>query len=516
MRFARLHLRIDDLIIAAAGTALGLWYVLGAGGFFPLDDSWIHQTYARNLGLNGEWAFLSGVPSAASTSPLYTVLLAIGYRLGIAPIAWTHALGITALVAAALIAAGMARQILPRVTYLPLATGLALAAAWHLIWAAASGMETMIFALLTLAVIAYVWRERAGRSQRTTHVLMRGAVFGLLAGLTTLARPEGVLLIGLCGAAVLAARPGMRWRDVILWGGAGGIIFLVVLAPYLIFNLQVTGGPLPTTSAAKQAFARPLFELNYLWRVWQMAVPLLAGGQALLLPGIIAYGFWVVFGRQGRSAAILTLPLAWGVGLILLYGAWLPLPFQHGRYVIPALPALITVGVIGTALLLTWARRNLLMRAATRALALATVLLFGVFVIGPGRAAHQLDVDIIQQEMVAAAGYIAENVPIDDLLVIHDIGAVGYFAPRPMLDIAGLISPEVVPLIGDPQALWDLMEARDGRYLLAFADQIPNDDPSDPRLCPVYLSPGDAAIRAGGTKMVLYALAWDRRCPAQP
>ncbi|MCS7071520.1 MAG: hypothetical protein NZM00_08450, partial [Anaerolinea sp.] len=219
---------------------------------------------------------------------------------------------------------------------------------------------------------------------------------------------------------------------------------------------------------------------------------------------------------QGRSALILALPLLWGCGLILLYAAWLPLPFQHGRYVIPALPALIVAGVIGTGLLLTWARQILLVRAATRALALAAVLLFMVFVIGPGRAAHQLDVDIIQQEMVAAAGYIAENLPPHELLVIHDIGAVGYFAPRPLLDIAGLINPEVVPLIGNPDGLWNLMAARGGRYLLAFADQIPNDDPSDPRLCPIYQSPGDAAIRAGGTKMVLYALAWDRRCPPQP
>ncbi|MCS7071454.1 MAG: hypothetical protein NZM00_08115, partial [Anaerolinea sp.] len=253
MRFARLNLRIDDLIIAAVATAFGLWYVLGAGGFFPLDDSWIHQTYARNLGLNGEWAFLSGVPSAASTSPLYTVLLAIGYRVGIAPIAWTHALGITALVAAGLIAASMARQILPNMKQLPLVTGLALVAAWHLVWAAVSGMETMIFALLTLAVLADIWRERAGRSQRAAHVIARGLVFGLLSGLTTLARPEGVLLVGLCGAAMLIARPGMRWRNVFLWGGAAVVLFFLVLAPYLFFNLQLTGGLLPTTSAAKQA-----------------------------------------------------------------------------------------------------------------------------------------------------------------------------------------------------------------------------------------------------------------------
>jgi hypothetical protein len=38
---------------------------LGKAGQFglPLDDAWIHQTYARNLGLNGVMAFSLGQPS---------------------------------------------------------------------------------------------------------------------------------------------------------------------------------------------------------------------------------------------------------------------------------------------------------------------------------------------------------------------------------------------------------------------------------------------------------------------
>ena len=44
---------------------------------FPLDDAWIHQTYARNLAELGEWSFVPGVISAGSTSPLWTFLLAL-------------------------------------------------------------------------------------------------------------------------------------------------------------------------------------------------------------------------------------------------------------------------------------------------------------------------------------------------------------------------------------------------------------------------------------------------------
>ncbi|MBE2268505.1 MAG: hypothetical protein IAE80_09775, partial [Anaerolinea sp.] len=72
-------LRRSDLILLIAAFALTALYALSAGGNFSLDDSWIHQTYARNLAQTGQWAFVPGVPSAASTSPLYTVALAVGY-----------------------------------------------------------------------------------------------------------------------------------------------------------------------------------------------------------------------------------------------------------------------------------------------------------------------------------------------------------------------------------------------------------------------------------------------------
>jgi hypothetical protein len=55
------------LIVAVVGV---LAYALAANGGFPLDDSWIHQVYGRNLAQTGQWAFVPGVPSAASTSPL--------------------------------------------------------------------------------------------------------------------------------------------------------------------------------------------------------------------------------------------------------------------------------------------------------------------------------------------------------------------------------------------------------------------------------------------------------------
>src|SRR5712692_3097612 len=116
------------IIVVAAGIGV-LVYVLSArftsGSFgFPLDDSWIHQTYGRNLAQTGQWAYVPGVPSAGSTSPFYTILLALGYFLHVPYFVWTYALGAAALALAGLIAARLADQVFPDLRGAGLWTGL--------------------------------------------------------------------------------------------------------------------------------------------------------------------------------------------------------------------------------------------------------------------------------------------------------------------------------------------------------------------------------------------------------
>lgn len=502
-----------DLPLALLAFALVALYVSGAGGGFPLDDSWIHQVYARNLALGGEWAFVPGQPSAASTSPLYTVVLAAGYALDVPYAVWTHAMGAAALALTGLIGARLAER-LTQSRRLAWAAGLALVLAWHLLWAAAAGMETMLFSLLTLVLIARAWHEVDISNGQSAAVAARGAVFGAAAALAALARPEGVTLAALVGAALIVVRP-HGWRGTLIWAAAAAAAFGVVAAPYLILNLNLTGGLLPNTASAKRAQAAVILAMvSYPERVRDMVLPMLAGGQALLLPGAVWYtAATATQTRRSRRAALDLLLPAWVVWLVLLYAAWLPAPYQHGRYVMPALPALIVCGVVGTHWLLERARLSVGGRVVTRALALAAMLVFLYFGAIAGPAVYRRDVQVIDEEMVAAARWIAANIPAQDLLAAHDIGAVGYFAPRPILDIAGLISPEAIPIYHDREALYALMRERDARYLLAFPDQTPGEDVTDSRLCPVFTTGGQAAVAAGYANMTVYALTWSGTCP---
>jgi hypothetical protein len=526
-------LRRNLLFLGLAFGLVGL-YVAASGGGFPLDDSWIHQTYGRNLAQHGEWAFIPGIPSAASTSPLYTVILSIGYKLNIPYALWTHGIGALALAFTAMLGAWLAERAAPQLKHAPLFTGLTLLLTWHLIWAAASGMETGIFGMLTLALIALAWRviplPASQQSENIRGGVLSGFIFGIVAALTMLARPEGILLAGMAGLLVLLAHRG-GWRSGVIQAFGAAIGFAVCSAPYLLLNLQLTGGLLPNTANAKFEQHAHLLALPLPVRLWELFVAIMAGGQLLLIPGMIFYltPKGSVYaprrphqlergqGREVRFSAplrfmIFMLPLLWAMGLIVVYALRLPASYQHGRYVIPALPALVTVGVIGTMALVQQARRSLLPRVLSRALVATAALLFLFFGFLQGVQIYRVDVAIINGEMVAAAHWIRDNLPENELLAIHDIGAVGYFAPRPMLDIAGLISPEVIPFVDEPERMWTYIQQANARYLLAFPNQIPGRNPDDPRLCPIYSTNAAITQSVGERNMAIYALVYDGDC----
>ena len=498
-------------------------FVVSAGGWgFPLDDSWIHQTYGRNLALHGEWAFILGEPSAASTSPLYTLVLAVGYLFRIPYMLWAHLIGIFALTITATLGARMTSYVLPNSKWAGWWVGLALIFTWHLIWAAASGMETMLFSMMTFVLIYLAFRETDEQRQQTKQsLILRGSVLGIATALAALARPEGAMLGGIIALLMVIVKPQGNLKNVIIYGTGAAIGFAITISPYLWLNLQLTGGILPNTANAKFEQHAILLELPYLVRYQNLAFTIFAGGQFLLIPGILAYIWQKITDENRLRNLYFLLPVFWGLAHIAVYASRLPATYQHGRYVMPALPSLIFAGVIGTFWLIQIQKKtkasnftSTLSRILIQVLAISAIAVTLAF-LPTGIQAYSNDVAVINSEMVASAEYIRENIPQDDLMAIHDIGAVGYFAPRDMIDIAGLVTPEIIPIVSDGDALWEYMEANGAQYLMAFPDQIPNDDPNDPRLCLIFTTDSDITRQlrgASGQSMAIYRLAYDATC----
>jgi len=177
--------KIRELLIigAFAGIALVGYLLFSLIIFrlgFPLDDAWIHQVYARNLIQTGEWAFIPGVPSAGSTAPVWSWLLSVGYLFNFGPLYWSYGLGWAVLWAIGAAGYSGFRRMCPTGGKSAILVGVLLVIEWHLVWAAGSGMETLLFALLALIVLLYLIHfDYRIDASRTKIFLMIGAVIGI-------------------------------------------------------------------------------------------------------------------------------------------------------------------------------------------------------------------------------------------------------------------------------------------------------------------------------------------------
>lgn len=490
------------LFLIALGSALvylAQSYLRGNGGF-ALDDAWIHQVYARNLGTNGEFAFFTGQPSAGSTSPLWSILLALGYFLQVDFRFWAYLLGILLLGLGALIAKRIAERLIRQeadsvYSYpVPWLVALFLLFEWHLVWGSVSGMEIPLFVLLALVLMDEVLGSA------------RAWLLGLLAGLLTLTRPEGLVLAALAGLPLVVRALNACARDwrashslrsllALLVPLAYGLCFLVLMVPYLVFNYWVSGTVLPNTFYAKNVEYAVLLERTpFLLRWLQLFAVPWVGAQVLLLPGYLYIA--AILAKQRQWSALI--PWAWTALLPALYALRLPVSYQHGRYEMPVIPFLVLYGMWGTAALLSRIPNRIVRASWT----MSTVTLLVVFWY-VGADAYATDVAIVDCEMVQTAQWVSANASPNDVVAAHDIGALGYYYKRPVLDLAGLVTPDVIPFMRDEGRLREWLDSRKATFAVFFPDWYPR-LAADPGLSPVHSSNCPAALQAGGTDMVIY------------
>lgn len=125
---------------------------------FPLDDSYIYQTVARNLGLHGRLGFMADRPSSGATSLLWALIQAANYRFFAVDPVWYN-LTLSYLLFACM---GPLLFLLCRrdASPVPLCFAVAVAPALmgNFLWLGMIGMEHLLFVVLSLAEI-YFWLQ---------------------------------------------------------------------------------------------------------------------------------------------------------------------------------------------------------------------------------------------------------------------------------------------------------------------------------------------------------------------
>jgi arabinofuranosyltransferase len=338
-------------------------------------------------------------------------------------------------------------------------------------------MEICLFVVLSVSGAALHLRERRAMAPRRPSLAL------VVLGLASLARPEGLLLLALAVAdRLLLPAAGTRRRDALPGLALGALCAVALIAAVQLFSFTVSESLLPTTYAVKTDGPRALLPsgiyllrvLGVLFRAHPLPVLLAAAGTLTLVE------------RLGTPRDRGLLPALWLAGLPLAYSLYdspdAPMMVGNfGRYHFPLFPFVLVIAALALE------RPIERLRAAPRATRVAGALVLASLVMVPplsslrsGSERYALNVRNVNESDVAIANWVREHLPPEAVIAAQDVGAVGFFAPNPLIDLTGIVTPEILPAIegsagtpGGRAGLLGYLTAQRPDYLMLFADSYP-------------------------------------------
>jgi len=373
-----------------------------------------------------------------------------------------------------------------------------------------------------------VWLHLVGWERR--HVSVWAT---LLFALAALARPEYLLLFPLA----LADQSRRRSYQISHQTIVHIVLYCCVLEPWVIFNLWVGGKPLPNTYYAKVGdygmigavtnldFTQLIKTVCYYPVVQCQELIRLAAENNLLLACAAPLGLATMLGarrKHGVEAMSLLVPLVL-ILFPLIRGIVAPFKgplFQHGRYVAHLVPLLVVVGAIGLRRALDLAPR---LQQAPKTLFLhrsivVWSLVFVLFAIGVSQYGrlYGRNVAEIEDMHIDMARWVEANTPSESIIASHDVGALGYFSGRKIVDMVGLVTPTVLEYLSPG------LPADDGvlEYLRDvepdFVIMMPTWYPGLSKMSRVFRPEHEEVVKgvrtiAAGDRLVAYRAIWDRK-----
>jgi len=411
--------------------SLGI-YLLFSG--WAYDDPFITYRYAFNLAHGIGFVYNQGERVLSTTTPLFA--------LGLAPFSYLGAQlpRFAVLVGAISLAlGGLLIWDLGRVWKAPLVgwAGLILYPTFPLL-VMTLGSETPLYLAMCLGTfVAYIRR--------------RYTLAGLLAALAILTRPDGAVLgVILVGDFLLRRREKIPWKAVAIFAG--------ILVAWIGFAWIYFGSPVPATLAAKQHQGSMAISQRFAGGFlavagWYVSWPYLLAAICATAGVILAMWKkreWLLF-------------LAWPVAYFLAYS--ILGVSRYFWYYAPLVPGFI----VGIGLGITWIP-HLFARSVTpptriksRLVPMMSGIILGVFLFGQVRSLLVMyrNPDRRTAMYQAIGEWLESNTESWDRIGALEVGIIGFFAQRPMVDFAGLIQPQVADQLQkqttyEDAALWAL------------------------------------------------------------
>jgi hypothetical protein len=423
---------------------------------FTADDAFITFRYAENIALGKGFVYNPGERVLGTSTPLFTLILAFFSQIGL-PIIWVARI--------VNIAADCLTGILLFLLFRSYRFGLgALAALFYvlfprvIVWSV-SGMETSLYVFFMAAGLYTYHRERFDLT-------------GLFLALAFLTRVDGIIF----GLAILIDFI-LRYKK---FPTRMILISFVLVLPWLVFSFAYFGSPVPNPVPGKKAlYAGSLWETPK-WKIfWEFLFLKTKVGFPLLIVAL-AGGYRILI--KAKSYSIIAL---WCVLYFLFF--FFAETKIHMWYYVPFYVGYMSLVAFGLYYLFErgkdiWKRGLELARNKKGAFHGTKVLGFGILWLMVTCAiliyfqqikrtysfmvAEQVALEGIHKQMGL---WLVENTQPGDTVCAEDIGYLGYYSGRYIIDQDGLISPKAIPFNKEMNRLGLLKEYRPKYFLIGFA-----------------------------------------------
>ncbi len=398
--------------------AIAIALILWSDGPLDVDDALITYRYAENLASGNGFVYNPGEQILGTSTPLYTLLLAGGDRLGISTLTASAALNLVGSVGVVALTMLLAQS-------LSGSFGAALSAALFLLLQGSfmrftmAGMETPLYTCLILLTFWLVVQRRYQWA-------------ALIAALTALTRLDGVAVGGALFLAYLLHQRRLPWRALIIYG--------VTLLPWTIFALLYFGSPIPHSLIAKQGHLKT-YSTSHFW-IWYSLFTSRYGVPTTLL-AMIPVGLLTIFRHRGWSQGWTTIVI-WFLAYLTAY-TLVGIDFYEW-YIVPLYPVLAIF--VGTGIYTLWAALSAWLEKRpwpqlARYVGGAVIL---YWLIPYGQHAY-LSITSFQGYLRDVEGprnlarrWLQANTAADATVYAGAIGHLGYYAERYIFDGAELVT----------------------------------------------------------------------------
>lgn len=420
---------------------------------FAMDDSWIHVAVARNFASGQGWGIEPGRALSVSTSPTWTLLLSAFFLFFENPIKIAFVCSLASMSVAVVLCYFLALRLTGRRVF-GLLAGFLLVSNPISIWGVASGLELpLALAALMCALISFYCTAPDSAARK-----LWVPIACILAGVT---RPELFILLPLAVLDTVRVLWRQRGTSFAIRTGLMQVVLAVVaFMPYAAFNLYSHGKIFPATYYAKTiirgvGFSAALHDGSMkaieqsLWRdplrqVFQVVDVLQNHNIVMLLlvtPALLAFckPFLNPVTARGLLLPLALFLMPWIMGM----GTPSRLMSNHAdRYFVVFPPLAALMSCLSLSLLLDSGKARVL------TFILAAFMTLAPLRTTPGVMRHiGVDAESTQRLYVEMPTWLKDNLDPAAKLAVNDIGGIAYHAPRPLIDVMGLATPEIWPAI---------------------------------------------------------------------